>query len=181
MFAPGIFSQDSMITDGLSNTIAMTEMGAIGQRSVLGQVAIRQPADLLRSPAKHKFLLDERNSKLFRDGVELADYRRGWRWADGRSGVALVNTVLPPNNASFAMGVGLGADGIFTAASHHTKIVNVLRGDGSVSPVSETIDCGSPQVVLPSNAEMLENPSLSPLGVWGALGTAASEDVVESP
>jgi prepilin-type N-terminal cleavage/methylation domain-containing protein/prepilin-type processing-associated H-X9-DG protein len=88
-----------------------------------------------------------------------------------------VHTVLPPNSLSCSSaGVGNYMDswGIFSAQSYHAGGVMTGFFDGSVSFISDTINCGNSSAV-----QVLIGKS--EFGVWGALGTPEGKESVAKP
>ena len=92
---------------------------------------------------------------------------KGARWASGRVGFTLFNTVAVPNDARLSGGVScrIGCSGCYSdtsavvpASSNHAGGVNVLCADGSTKFIKDTV-----------------NPS-----VWWALGSKNSGEVVSS-
>jgi len=82
--------------------------------------------------------------------------------------------VLPPNGPSCCTGGGVGGNcrsSLIAATSYHTGGVNILRVDGSVQFVTDSIDIGNSGLRAP-------NSGASPYGVWGALGTKDGGEVV---
>jgi prepilin-type processing-associated H-X9-DG protein len=78
------------------------------------------------------------------------------------------------------------------ASSYHPGGVNVAFVDGSVHFISETIDAGDPAkgetdlpfgsfpaLVDPNRPQDYKGPSLR--GIWGALGSCKSGEVVTAP
>ncbi|MDR2115944.1 MAG: DUF1559 domain-containing protein, partial [Planctomycetaceae bacterium] len=87
------------------------------------------------------------------------------------------HTVLPPNSlscSSYGIGNSVGDWGIFSAQSYHRGGVNAGFFDGSVSFISETIDCGNSSAV-----QVLIGKSQ--FGIWGALGTPEGKESVSKP
>ncbi|MDR2704929.1 MAG: DUF1559 domain-containing protein, partial [Planctomycetaceae bacterium] len=87
------------------------------------------------------------------------------------------HTVLPPNSLSCSSaGIGnyLENWGIFSAQSYHSGGVITSFFDGSVSFISDTINCGNS-----SAAQVLIGKS--EFGVWGALGTPEGKESVSKP
>lgn len=88
----------------------------------------------------------------------------------GRMGYVYFNTILAPN------GPWCGRDdllGIQPPRSRHSGGVNVAMADGSTRFIADTIDAGSR-----GSEKTTVGAGESPYGVWGALGTRASGDVI---
>jgi len=107
-FAGSLQSSFGVISDGSSNTILLAEIGSNMEGETENQFAITQPAAVLESPEKCWGLVNgSAPDWRFRKGVSLGPQGRGTHWADGRSGVALFNTILPPKSPSAAVkGIG---------------------------------------------------------------------------
>ena len=128
---------------------------------------------------------------------------RGYRWAQAGTVWTSFNTILPPNR-ELCLGVDPGqggtinfgipgsppgrgasveAPGVATASSQHNGGAHVLMGDGAVIFVSASIDAGSPHngnVWLHGSGSRAPG-NQSPYGVWGAMGTRDSREVIEEP
>jgi len=103
---------------------------------------------------------------------------RGSRWSDGALPVTGFQAVLPPNSPSCSSDLG-PLDAICSASSAHAGGVHVLIADGAVRFVSDTIHTGdltSPGVAI--DAGYTKPGSVSPYGLWGALGTRASIETI---
>lgn len=108
-------------------------------------------------------------------------WQTGWRWADSHSIYTQWHPVIPPNGPS--CGNHGESFALMTANSYHPGGVNVAFTDGSVHFISETIDAGDPTIGedslgLPA-PQRYKGPSFR--GVWGALGSAKSGEVVSVP
>jgi len=103
---------------------------------------------------------------------------RGALWCIGEPGTCAFNTVLPPNSISCTNAPGEWGGGFFPPDSLHPGGVNAAMADGSVRFISETINTATPGTLGLGAAEPTSGPS--PYGVWGALGTKAGGDTVES-
>ena len=179
VFACGRNTRFQDIVDGTSNTIAMAEIGTRSNLAVWGQFAIDQPLAILGNPGLCRQTLESPDGRYYANDTELSADGRGGRWADGAAGYSLVNTILPPNSPSCAVGEGEAVDGIYSAGSAHEGGVQVLKADGSVRFISNEIDAGDPNHPAPSPEQFGDGPLASPYGVWGALGTVAGEDIAE--
>lgn len=160
----------NQITDGSSNTIAMSErrISHFGLGSQTGQIPVgagiatgfgglaQNPGECLTS-AMGQFYMDP--------GVIKGT--SGWRWNDGQPEKVGFNTILPPNSPSCIDGSNGNGDGrntVLSATSNHPGGVMTLRADGSTHFASETIDAGNLGLPTVTNG-------ISPYGVWGALGS----------
>lgn len=171
------------VTDGLSNTIAMSERVAAaftpGQRT---SPTIRE-ASLM-----NVVLLGAGNPANCRAAAAAASAggrylpsaspnlkgRFSSIWMDGQVENVGFNTVLGPNSPSCVSGNNPGSDSqhaVLSASSQHPGGVQVVLVDGSVRFVSENIDTGNSSV-KPAAGQP------SPYGVWGALGTRAGGEVI---
>ncbi|TWU19963.1 DUF1559 domain-containing protein [Allorhodopirellula heiligendammensis] len=176
------------IRDGLSNTVAMAEIG-VGDSTPEGREVIAYQYQLDNPLFARQPILGCKNQQ----GGQITDpesprqyvagtlYPRGRRWAEGHVGYTGITTVLPPNSptcrlpSSTALG---GMSGVYSAGSYHAGGAHVLLCDGAVRFVTESVDSGSD-----ANAWTVSiggghkaPGSKSPFGVWGAMGTRASNE-----
>lgn len=89
----------------------------------------------------------------------------------GRPGYTLFNTILPPNGPVCATD-GFNT-GIQPPRSRHLGGVNAVLADGATRFITDTIEAGSLISELPT-----VTAGVSPYGVWGALGTRSSGEIV---
>jgi prepilin-type processing-associated H-X9-DG protein len=150
------------ITDGTSNTIAMSE-------SILGEGAEKsttQPGDE-RTAYKYIGYTSTAPTDAVCSGTPASwnsDQRRGFMWASGELRCASFNTFYTPNSKSFDciandLTPGNGqytAIGFRAARSRHTNGANILLGDGSVRFVNNNVQ----------------------LVTWRALGTRTGGEVL---
>ena len=116
------------------------------------------------------------------------DKLRGYRWASGYPVYSQVYTMSPPNSATcFQFANELGTNnvfnraGFFSTSSRHQGGTHVLMGDGAVKFITDSIEAGdqSATPVAQLGAGVSTPGSISPYGLWGALGTRASKEVIE--
>lgn len=179
-FACGRATRLRDVLDGLANTIAMTEIGSNADRRVQGQYAINQPSTFLLDPRTSGSLFDPNDVSEYSESVELSKLGRGGCWADGGGGVALINTILPPNSPSLAVGGSIAVDGIYSAGSFHQGGAHVLMSDGAVIFITDSIESGNASQPPLTIADFQNGNTESPYGLWGALGSAnAAEEIDE--
>lgn len=158
------------ITDGTSNTIAMSERGipGNGSRRIVTAVATNQ-SNAFTNPSSCMAL--KGSGGQYADSVATADWGQGcfsFGW-QGRN--AEISTILPPNSPSCSLYAEDWNAVMFSATSYHTGGVGSVFFDGSVRFLSNSIDSGNlslPQVTS----------GLSPYGVWGAMGSVQGNEVV---
>ena len=171
IFESGRFRRLSEITDGLSNTIAMSEVRVDGK-----MFEWMSDSDLLK-PCRYS----ERNRctssiSLNSPPSQPEFFGRGRRWVDGAPIYTAFNTILPPGDVSANHRNDSDlAYGNFAAGSYHVNDVNCLFGDSSVRFISSSINCGDLSSLAPNAGSGIE----SPYGVWGRLGTRAAGEIVD--
>ena len=164
------------ITDGSSNTIAMSERvwsGAFGLRTANGEEAKATTASNVSSVSTNPgTCLAKANGQEF-IGIRIKGMF-GALWSDGQAERVAFNTVLPPNSPSCVNDANQNADsngGVLNAASYHPNGVNAVFADGSVRFIAQNINTGN-RAAKPVNA------GRSPYGVWGALGSTDGREAV---
>lgn len=171
LFESGRFRRLSEITDGLSNTIAMSEVRVDGK-----MFEWMSDSELLK-PCRYS----ERNRctasvSLNSPPSQPEFFGRGRRWVDGAPIYTAFNTILPPGDVSANHRNASDLTyGNFAAGSYHTSGVNCLFGDSSVRFISSSINCGDLSALAPTTDSGIG----SPYGVWGQLGTRAAGEVVD--
>lgn len=171
----------SGVTDGLSNTIAMTEKanqtrngdtarktGTISNNGINGSA----PWDTVPPPSVCTAAAAAANPPGTVNGF-------GVQFTLGIAGITSVNTILPPNSPSCSSDYyGYEGRSLMTPSSFHTGGVNVLLGDGSVHFISETISAGDPNHNIPN---VSTSGIRSPFGLWGELGSVAAGESASIP
>jgi prepilin-type processing-associated H-X9-DG protein len=158
------------VTDGTSNTIAISEVVAgTNDNQIRGGVAVLNPdvGSWWWQPNNCKSL---QTGSTFTGTYRTDDViRRCSRYTDGSHTYTGFNTVLPPNSPTCACDSNEHASGLYPPTSNHPGGANCGFVDGSVSFVTDSVDTNG----LPNHQQgnYLRGPS--PFGVWGAMGTPA--------
>jgi prepilin-type N-terminal cleavage/methylation domain-containing protein/prepilin-type processing-associated H-X9-DG protein len=105
---------------------------------------------------------------------------RGNRWADGNTACTGFSTILPPNGPNCNEDGWDGGSGFYSAGSRHIGGCNILMGDGGVRFVSQNIDTGNQNSPDAYSTGTTSVGGQSPYGLWGALGTRSSGELVGS-
>jgi prepilin-type N-terminal cleavage/methylation domain-containing protein/prepilin-type processing-associated H-X9-DG protein len=104
---------------------------------------------------------------------------RGYRWHDMMPVYTQMTTVLPPNKLLCSDGRD-HRDLVSPPSSRHQGGVHVLMGDGAVVFITDSIEAGNKNAPQVSHRPGSPPPgSPSPYGLWGALGSWASKEVIE--
>jgi len=160
--------------DGTSNTIAMSER-TVRQSSL--RVLDGGTVVNIGSNFRNNNPLDclSRVNILTREYTTGVGHWAGDRWPDGAPAFTGCTTVLGPNTASCTQGGWDGEDGLYEPMSRHPGGVHVVLGDGAVRFISDNIDTGNRASPPPDAPGMTS--SISPYGVWGALGSTNGREV----
>jgi prepilin-type N-terminal cleavage/methylation domain-containing protein len=171
------------LLDGTSNTILMSEaVRGTGQSNpAITSTGAQQVLNWITqydvnsgSPAGCAALA---NGSAYNTGIQVKSTRGGALW-DGQFERCGFNTILPPNAAGCSYGNSpwINADSneaILPPSSLHTGGAQALMGDGAVRFISDNIDAGTKSATTPSQSAA----TMSPYGVWGALGTKAGGEL----
>jgi prepilin-type N-terminal cleavage/methylation domain-containing protein/prepilin-type processing-associated H-X9-DG protein len=174
------------ILDGLSNTIAAGEIATdLGDNDVrtrgvqgtdIGGVGSNTSCDVHVDPTRPTFWL---STAPFVGEIATAESRRGYQWAVGRELMTNCNTIAPPNKP-LCSGSHAYSAGILPPSSRHQGGVHVLMADGAVKFITDSIEAGNQNSNhVGEGTKYLPPGSASPFGLWGALGTRASKEVID--
>ncbi|QDV14921.1 hypothetical protein CA51_48310 [Rosistilla oblonga] len=169
------------ITDGTSNTIAMSEhqrgnfsRGTNSQPRI--QMSIIGSVDPRTNPGA---CLQTHTNGIYNNVAEVKS-RFGTRWTDGQTERVGFTTVIPPNGPSCHEGTDVNADAahsVISPSSYHPGGVMSVFCDGSVRFISDTIDTGSLSSVAAWRGTGYDSGT-SPFGVWGAMGSKNGGEIV---
>ena len=114
-------------------------------------------------------------------GLVPSNYGRGFRWASAGQVYTVVNTILPPNRELCGVWDNNTVQGMFPPSSRHPGGVHILMGDGAVRFITDSIEAGDQNAgTVHSGGTGAQAPgSKSPYGLWGALGTKASKEIID--
>lgn len=171
LFYPQYWKEMGSVTDGTSNTIAISESvvpTTSGSKEVKGGIAI--VADI--ENGANSYYLRPSHCMGVKDGKVLTGTvrtsgERCTRYLDGLILYSGFVTIMPPNTPNCVRTDSEIIWGLFTAQSNHSGGVNTGLADGSVRFVSDSVDTNG----LPDsqNGKALTGPSF--YGVWSAMGT----------
>ncbi|QDT09413.1 DUF1559 domain-containing protein [Planctomycetes bacterium K23_9] len=187
------------VLDGLSNTIAAGEVCTSGGKREVRADFVRNintmeaagNAALIPARCKAGVHIDPEKPEFYAQTATVSgslSQSKHARWADSRAYYTGFHTMLPPNGPNCNVGNNDGNHSgiISTAGSRHQGGAHILMGDGAVIFMTDSVDGGDPE--LPSVCVQRSGTifpvtalpgSVSPYGLWGALGTRDSSEVIE--
>ncbi|WP_436715771.1 DUF1559 domain-containing protein [Roseiconus lacunae] len=193
-FAPYSEFKFRDVKDGLSNTIAMGEIVSnLQDNAINGSISwdsggngldhFLNPMHCVDSdeidPERPRFWCSS-SSTGCTPPVSIVNGEtngRGMSWASAfRLSISAVFTVRPPNS-ELCIGQWADNEGNFSASSHHQGGAHILMGDGAVIFMTDSVEAGDQRA--PGIAHDNRPGDKSPYGLWGALGTKASGEVIE--
>ncbi|WP_145422258.1 DUF1559 domain-containing protein [Planctomycetes bacterium K23_9] len=187
VFVPRQVTSLRDVRDGAANTLLYAEAATdLGDRDLRTAAAIGPGQAILRdSPRWYtgNDLVDVERPEFWRVGTKtilaaVTDGGRGFRWADGMPLFTGFNTILPPNGALVLSANRDDSSGLFSSSSRHQSGVTACFVDNSIRFISDSIDAGDQSAATPYSGSPTEN-TRSPFGIWGAMGTRASSELVQ--
>jgi len=173
------------VTDGLSNTALISE-GCVGN----GRTNISATTEDYRTAEaigvanvknNPSACLAVRDGQNFVAGQSLHSIKGG-NFVDGYISRTGFNTVLPPNSPSCGevQNPVNWNHGVLSASSYHPSGVVLAMADASTRFVNNNIDTGDLTKNIGSGVDRKANPTPSPYGVWGAMGSKAGGEVIRN-
>ena len=187
MFRSRVAMQFRDVLDGLANTVMAGEMNTdLGDRHKTTQAVNDQNfgATIINTPSLCDSSEVDPTRPTFWDptanfagGVEV---QRGLKWACGFPVFTAITTISPPNTAICSTGGSTWQPGLYPPSSRHQGGAHVLMGDGAVKFITDSIESGDQtRGNIWYNGTGLRAPGEpSPYGLWGALGTRATKEIV---
>ncbi len=173
------------ILDGLSNTIMAGEIATdLGDRNMRTRVNENVgTTEVQNNPIACRDDVDPERPQFWLGTVNLFsrdNEGRGYRWANGNGIFTSMNTILPPNT-ELCVRFGPTGFGILPPSSQHQGGCHVLMADGAVIFITDSIEAGNSNngTVRFGGTGNRAPGSISPYGLWGALGSKASKEVVQ--
>jgi prepilin-type processing-associated H-X9-DG protein len=180
------------ILDGLANTIAMGEIATdLGDRDIrtMGEWETTQAINLIRDNPKwcaDQGYIDPARPQFWAPGIPVwgVTNGRGYRWADHRTEMTGMHTILPPN-AELCAQRNPGGRTVCPPSSRHQGGVHILMADGAVVFMTDSVEAGNSRSPMVHQGGTIAGPpsnipgSMSPYGLWGALGTKANKETIE--
>ncbi|SMP68871.1 prepilin-type N-terminal cleavage/methylation domain-containing protein/prepilin-type processing-associated H-X9-DG domain-containing protein [Neorhodopirellula lusitana] len=183
------------ILDGLSNTICageiITDLGdrdkrahGVGQKnSYSPSIAYTNGASVCKAavdPERPQFWRPTADFPSTLEETGAAENRRGYKWALGRPWHTSMTTITGPNR-EICLHWRYTDEGILPPGSRHQGGCHILLADGAVKFVTDSIEAGNENArSIGYGGDVSRSGSPSPYGLWGALGTRASAEVIDA-
>ncbi|MEM9368739.1 MAG: DUF1559 domain-containing protein [Planctomycetota bacterium] len=184
------FNKFRDILDGTSNTIAMGEiLSDLGDSDIRTRINRTQNTNF---PAICRQLghIDPQRPQFWCNGTNCptpattangtafqganSNLNRGMQWSNSYPVSSAFQTNLPPNSEACVNRWGQAGGGL-SASSRHQGGAHVLMADGAVKFITDSIEAGNVNA-----SARVEAGVQSPFGLWGALGTRATKEVIDT-
>ena len=184
MFVPREYTKFRDVLDGLSNTVMGGELNTdLGDNHITTRVA--QRGGILNNPSLCGDQIDPERPSFWSPTTDFAsnnqEVQRGFKWMNGMAVSVGITSILPPNSEICSNGNNTFTIGTYGASSRHQGGAHILMGDGAVVFITDSIEAGNTNegnVKWNGNGNQAPGQK-SPYGLWGALGTRASNEVIE--
>lgn len=174
--------------DGLANTIAMGEFATslgdndartdLPANSSIGNNAAN--VQIRDTPKACQTFINPARPRFWTMPTLRPTRARGFMWANAKPVYTGVVTILPPNSEICGADNADDLNLLASASSRHQGGAHVLMGDGAVKFVTDSIEAGNANAgsVWQNGTGGQAPGAQSPYGLWGALGTRASSEVI---
>ncbi|MGV3485533.1 MAG: DUF1559 domain-containing protein [Planctomycetaceae bacterium] len=187
MFAHGQAMKFRDVLDGLANTVMAGEIATdLGDKDTRTSLTtnVGAPAEKNQCP----------NNPSYQEPTDVDPLRpqfwvgtanvhttgaRGYHWFDSMPIFGQFHTILPPNSLLCSERDPY-RDVVASASSRHQGGAHVLMGDGAVKFITDSIEAGNSNqgMVYLGQTGPRAPGSMSPYGLWGALGTRANKETI---
>ena len=184
MFQPRTITKFRDILDGLANTVMGGELNTdLGDNHITTRVI--EENGILHDPSLCDDQVDPARPSFWMPGADFASnsaqVQRGFKWMNGMAVNTGITTILPPNSPICSNGNNTFTIGIYGASSRHVGGAHVLMGDGAVVFITDSIEAGDSSIgnIIWNGTGVRAPGSPSPYGLWGALGTIDTREVID--
>jgi prepilin-type N-terminal cleavage/methylation domain-containing protein/prepilin-type processing-associated H-X9-DG protein len=196
VFVPSVVTSFRDILDGTANTIMAgeiaTDIGDRDNRTIAFDPVTAVQLEVANNPSYcvDNGFIDPQNPRFWAPSLDYGaglvgvQGGRGFRWACAVLTYTGFNTILPPNREQCQWN-GANAPGSISPSSRHQGGAHVIMADGAVKFITDSIEAGNSRgqtiyvgLVMANSAAPALPGSESRFGLWGALGTRASSEVI---
>jgi prepilin-type N-terminal cleavage/methylation domain-containing protein/prepilin-type processing-associated H-X9-DG protein len=185
MFFPRYATKFRDVLDGLSNTVMGGELSTdLGDNHITTRVAWPN-GNIINNPGLCGLEADPNRPQFWAPTAQLAaggaQVQRGYKWMNGMAVNTGITNILPPNSPVCSQNNNTFDPGIYGPSSRHQGGAHILMGDGAVIFITDSIEAGNKSIgnVVWNGTGARAPGSASPYGLWGALGTRATKEVVQ--